>query len=58
VRAALVENASRGVLSGVPAGTPNLLLGVGFLLSDKGTSTPNGLTGPRVERWQRGTSQD
>jgi subtilisin family serine protease len=58
VRAALVENASRGALSGVPAGTPNLLLGVGFLLSDKGTSTPNGLTGPRVERWQRGTSQD
>jgi len=51
VRAALVGHATQGVLRGVPADTPNLLLSVAFLNAEMPILGPNGVTGPRVERW-------
>jgi len=51
VRTALVRNATSGVLRGVPADTPNLLLSVAFLNEGIPLLGPNGITGPRVERW-------
>ena len=40
VKAALTENALEGVISGVPDGTPNLLLNTGFMLGDGGGEEP------------------